>query len=75
MNDKLFEAWAYCDELDKSTEFMLQYMQDFAKTDFDTVMNFITKTTEVERTYWYTCNPNWYKKYKILNNDNRTIKK
>ncbi len=43
--NKLLEAWLYCDENDKSTEFMIQYMQDIANVDLDCVMNFITKTT------------------------------
>ena len=51
--EKLFEAWAYCDEHDKSTEFMLQYMQDYAGVDIDCVVNFITKTTDEERDNWY----------------------
>jgi len=46
---KLFEAWQYCDEEDKSTEYMLAYMQDFAGVDLDCVMNFIEKTTDEER--------------------------
>ena len=51
--EKLFEAWAYCDENDKSTEFMLQYMQDYAGVDIDCVSNFITKTTDKERDNYY----------------------
>ncbi len=54
--DKLFEAWAYCDEHDKSTEYMLQYMQDYANVSHDTVMNFLMKTTEEERDQWYKGN-------------------
>jgi hypothetical protein len=46
---KLLEAWAYCDEHDKSTEFMLQYMQDFAMVDLDCVLNFIEETADEER--------------------------
>jgi hypothetical protein len=38
---KLQEAMDWCDDNDKSTEFMIQYMQDFAGVDFDCVMNFI----------------------------------
>jgi len=34
-------AQKYCDDNDKSTEFMIQYMQDFASVDFDTVMEFL----------------------------------
>ena len=37
----LREAQEYCDENDKSTEFMLQYMQDFAKVDLDDVLEFL----------------------------------
>ena len=47
--NKLLEAWAYCDEEDKSTEFMLEYMQDFASVDLDCVLNFIQKTRDEER--------------------------
>lgn len=39
----LEEAQKYCDENDKSTEFMLQYMQDFAGVDLDCVVNFLTQ--------------------------------
>jgi hypothetical protein len=39
----LKEAQAYCDENDKSTEFMLQYMQDFAGVDLEVVIEFLTK--------------------------------
>ena len=37
----LKEAQIFCDENDKSTEFMIEYMQDFAHCSFDTVMNFL----------------------------------
>jgi hypothetical protein len=47
--EKLFEAWQYCDDEDKSTEFMLQYMQDFAGVDLDCVINFLEKTNEEQR--------------------------
>lgn len=43
--DKLREAQKYCDDNDKSTEFMLQYMQDFANVDLDCVLNFLEKNT------------------------------
>lgn len=51
--EKLFEAWAYCDENDKSTEFMLQYMQDVAGVDLGCVINFISRTTDEQRKAWY----------------------
>jgi hypothetical protein len=53
---KLFEAWYYCDANDKSTEFMLQYMQDTAQVSLDTVVKFIEVTTDEERTKWYNLN-------------------
>ena len=34
-------AQEHCDNEDKSTEFMIAYMEDFANTDFDTVMAFL----------------------------------
>ena len=61
-NDKLFEAWAYCDMKDKSTEFMLEYMQDVSGLDMDDVLDFITNNSE-KRQDWYERNPNWWKKY------------
>lgn len=39
----LEEAQKYCDENDKSTEFMLQYMQDFAGVNLDCVISFLSK--------------------------------
>ena len=38
---KLKIAQEYCDENDKSTEFMLEFMQDYANVDLDCVMNFL----------------------------------
>ena len=37
------QAQDWCDDNDKSTEFMIQYMQDKAKVSFETVMNFLEK--------------------------------
>ena len=45
---KLIEAWEYCDENDKSTEFMLQFMQDVAKVDLDCVLDFLEKAMDKE---------------------------
>lgn len=47
--DKLFEAWQYCDSNDKSTEFMLQYMQDTANVDLDCVIKFIKHNSGEKR--------------------------
>ena len=41
--ERLFDAWDYCDKNDKSTEFMLQYMQDIADVELDCVLKFIAK--------------------------------
>ena len=47
----LFDAWDYCDDKDKSTEFMLQYMQNMARVNLDTVLRFIQEnsSTRFER--------------------------
>ena len=50
--NRLLAAWQYCDDEDKSTEFMLQFMMDNAKVDMDCVINFMEKTTDEERTEW-----------------------
>ena len=34
-------AHQFCDDEDKSTEFMIEYMQDFANTDLDTVIEYL----------------------------------
>lgn len=65
--EALFEAWAYCDWQDKSTEFMLQYMQGAAGVDLDTVLEFIHGESK-NRKQWYRDNPDWYKKYEIKRN-------
>jgi hypothetical protein len=51
--DKLFEAWAYCDEADKSTEFTLQYMSDYAGVEYDVAVQFVVRTTDEQRSEWY----------------------
>ena len=51
--NKLLAAWQYCDDEDKSTEFMIQFMMDNAKVDMDCVVNFIEKTTDEERVEWF----------------------
>ena len=37
----ILESWAYCDEYDKSTEFMLAYMSDVSGVDYDTVVDYV----------------------------------
>ena len=41
-------AQAYCDVEDKSTEFMLEYMQDIASVDLDCVLEFLRMQEEEE---------------------------
>jgi hypothetical protein len=43
---KLLEAKQFCDDNDKSTEFMLQYMQDHAGVDLDCVLDFLMKSQQ-----------------------------
>lgn len=50
--DKLFEAWSWCDEEDKSTEFMFVYMADHAKVSYDRAVDFVLETTIEERIAW-----------------------
>jgi hypothetical protein len=57
---KLFWAWAYCDEHDKSTEFMFQYMADMAEVEYDVAVEFVITTSDHERSRWYNANPKWY---------------
>ena len=37
----VIEAKEWCDENDKSTEFMLQYISDVANVDYDEVIDFL----------------------------------
>jgi len=39
--EMLMDARDYCNEHDKSTEFMLQYMQDEAEVSLDKVIQFL----------------------------------
>lgn len=39
----LKEAQQYCDDNDKSTEFMIQYMQNCAGVSYDCVIAYLTK--------------------------------
>ena len=36
-------AYKYCNDNDKSTEFMLEYLQDTAKVDLDCVIKYLEK--------------------------------
>ena len=43
-------AQQYCDDNDKSTEFMLQYMQDVANVDLDCVIKFLKEDASCKKT-------------------------
>ena len=45
---KLRIAKQYCDDNDKSTEFMIQYMQDMVSVDFDCVINYLRKNKTIQ---------------------------
>lgn len=45
----LHDAWWYCDEEDKSTEFMFQYMSDVSGIDYGIVVDFVCHTSLNER--------------------------
>lgn len=42
------DAIMYCDEEDKSTEFMIQYIQDYAGVDFDTVIDYLNPNNKIK---------------------------
>jgi len=43
----LNEAYKYCSENQKSSEFMLEFMQEFANVDLDCVLNFLIKNGKI----------------------------
>lgn len=47
--NKLKEAHQYCNDNDKSIEFMLEYMQDFANVDLDCVLNYLQTNNKYEK--------------------------
>ena len=40
-NELLESAYNYCNEFDKSTEYMIEFMQDFASATLDEVIEFL----------------------------------
>jgi hypothetical protein len=49
----LYMAWAYCDEEDKSTEFMFQYMADTAGVEYDVAVDFVMENGGEKRIAWH----------------------
>lgn len=62
-------AWAYADHMDKSTEWMFQYMADYSKSEYDEVVDFVCSLDENERSRWYKENPDWLKEHDKINTD------
>lgn len=42
----ILEAWKFCDDNDKSTEYMLQYASDISGVDYEEVAEFIVNYKE-----------------------------
>ena len=40
------QAWKYCEDTDRSMEFTMQYIQDFAEVNFDTMLKFVLSKSE-----------------------------
>lgn len=50
----ILDAWIYCDEEDKSTEFMLQYMSNASKVNYDEVVEYIvSKESKKDRIKYF----------------------
>jgi len=43
----IIEAKKWCDDNDKSTEFMLQYISDVAEIDYDKVVEFLISNNDI----------------------------
>jgi hypothetical protein len=54
----ILKAWAYCDEEDKSTEFMLQFMTDWTGLAYEEVVEYIASPQSTKD------RENYYKKLK-----------
>lgn len=53
----ILSAWDYCDEHDKSTEFMLQYMSDISGVDYDEVVEYVCslESNKDRENYYMKC--------------------
>lgn len=50
----IMDAWDMCDNLDKSTEYMLQYMSDVSGLDYDEVVEYLaTEQSDIDRQAYY----------------------
>lgn len=51
--DRMHVAWLWCDENDKSTEFMLEYMKDASgDLDYDAIISFLKRMNDKKRGAW-----------------------
>lgn len=52
--EALLDAWQWCDDNDKSTEFMLQYMSDMSGLDYDDVVDYLasSQSNNDRKTYY-----------------------
>ncbi len=62
-------GWAYADYMEKSTEWMLTYMSNFAEVDYDEVVDFVIMTDDDERDEWFQRNPHWLFEHDNINQD------
>lgn len=50
----ILDAWAWCDEHDKSTEFMLQYLSDTSSVNYDEIVDYVASDeSEKDRVKYY----------------------
>lgn len=45
---RMLQAFEYCEDKNKSTEYMIQYIQDVVEVTLDEVLEFLKKQTEDE---------------------------
>lgn len=45
--ERIKEAIQYCNENDKSTEFMIEYIKDYANVNHECVMNYLYKNKKI----------------------------
>lgn len=62
----LFMVWAYCDHVDKSTEYMFAMMMDATDLSYDEVVDFVVSTSDEKRQEWYKTFPTWLEDLKEI---------
>lgn len=52
--ESILDAWDWCDDRDKSTNFMLQYMMDVSGLSYDEVVDYVVSDrAEKDRAEYY----------------------